>query len=65
MGGDLFQKWIAGPQMEGGKVFSIPTSLAKTSISGRESRGSEGKSDYQEAMTRSRVLKLRSDGRAR
>jgi hypothetical protein len=50
MGGDLFWKWIAGPQMEGGNAFSIPTSLAKTSISGSESRGPEDRSDYQEAI---------------
>jgi hypothetical protein len=36
--------------MEGGDAFSIPMSLAKTSISGSESKGSEGKSDYQEAI---------------
>jgi hypothetical protein len=31
-------------------VLAIPTSLVKTSISGHESRGPEGKSDYQEAI---------------
>jgi hypothetical protein len=31
-------------------VLAIPTSLAKASISGSESRGPEEKSDYQEAI---------------
>ena len=62
MGGDLFWKWIAGPQMEGGNAFSIPTSLAKTLISGHESR-EPGTTKRQ--STKPRVLKLQCDGCAR